>query len=283
MKIFTTANEVSNFLEPLKTSTSSFGFVPTMGALHMGHVSLIKKACKENNIVIVSIYVNPTQFDKKNDLNKYPKNLKKDINILRSLNEDKVVLFTPDNKEIYGARTTKEKFSFGSVENKLEGKFRPGHFEGVATVVKKLLKIVRPDKAYFGEKDFQQLLIIKKLVVAMGARTLIVGCPIFREPNGLAMSSRNSLLTKAELQYASKIYNVLKIVKEKFKESSLEIIKKWVLNEFENDTLFKIEYFEITDSLSLEIATSVNNTKKYRAFISGYIRNVRLIDNIALN
>lgn len=283
MKIFTTANEVSNFLEPLKTSTSSFGFVPTMGALHMGHVSLIKKACKENNIVIVSIYVNPTQFDKKNDLNKYPKNLKKDINILCSLNEDKVVLFTPDNKEIYGARTTKEKFSFGSVENKLEGEFRPGHFEGVATVVKKLLKIVRPDKAYFGEKDFQQLLIIKKLVVAMGARTLIVGCPIFREPNGLAMSSRNSLLTKAELQYASKIYNVLKIVKEKFKESSLEIIKKWVLNEFENDTLFKIEYFEITDSLSLEIATSVNNTKKYRAFISGYIRNVRLIDNIALN
>ena len=283
MKIFTTANEVSNFLEPLKTSTSSFGFVPTMGALHMGHVSLIKKACKENNIVIVSIYVNPTQFDKKNDLNKYPKNLKKDINILCSLNEDKVVLFTPDNKEIYGARTTKEKFSFGGVENKLEGKFRPGHFEGVATVVKKLLNIVRADKAYFGEKDFQQLLIIKKLVVAMGARTQIVGCPIFREPNGLAMSSRNSLLTKAELQYASKIYNVLKIVKEKFKESSLEIIKKWVLNEFENDTLFKIEYFEITDSLSLEIATSVNNTKKYRAFISGYIRNVRLIDNIALN
>ena len=200
-----------------------------------------------------------------------------------SLNEDKVVLFTPDNKEIYGARTTKEKFSFGSVENKLEGEFRPGHFEGVATVVKKLLKIVRPDKAYFGEKDFQQLLIIKKLVVAMGARTLIVGCPIFREPNGLAMSSRNSLLTKAELQYASKIYNVLKIVKEKFKESSLEIIKKWVLNEFENDTLFKIEYFEITDSLNLEIATSVNHSKKYRAFISGYIRNVRLIDNIALN
>ena len=283
MKIFTTANEVSNFLEPLKTSTSSFGFVPTMGALHMGHVSLIKKACKENNIVIVSIYVNPTQFDKKNDLNKYPKNLKKDINILCSLNEDKVVLFTPDNKEIYGARTTKEKFSFGSVENKLEGEFRPGHFEGVATVVKKLLKIVRPDKAYFGEKDFQQLLIIKKLVVAMGARTLIVGCPIFREPNGLAMSSRNSLLTNAELQYASKIYNVLKIVKEKFKESSLEIIKKWVLKEFENDTLFKIEYFEITDSLNLEIATSVNNSKKYRAFISGYIRNVRLIDNIALN
>ena len=283
MKIFTTANEVSNFLEPLKTSTSSFGFVPTMGALHMGHVSLIKKACKENNIVIVSIYVNPTQFDKKNDLNKYPKNLKKDINILCSLNEDKVVLFTPDNKEIYGARTTKEKFSFGSVENKLEGEFRPGHFEGVATVVKKLLKIVRPDKAYFGEKDFQQLLIIKKLVIAMGARTLIVGCPIFREPNGLAMSSRNSLLTNAELQYASKIYNVLKIVKEKFKESSLEIIKKWVLNEFENDTLFKIEYFEITDSLNLEIATSVNNSKKYRAFISGYIRNVRLIDNIALN
>ena len=283
MKIFTTANEVSNFLEPLKTSTSSFGFVPTMGALHMGHVSLIKKACKENNIVIVSIYVNPTQFDKKNDLNKYPKNLKKDINILCSLNEDKVVLFTPDNKEIYGARTTKEKFSFGSVENKLEGEFRPGHFEGVATVVKKLLKIVRPDKAYFGEKDFQQLLIIKKLVIAMGARTLIVGCPIFREPNGLAMSSRNSLLTNAELQYASKIYNVLKIVKEKFKESSLEIIKKWVLKEFENDTLFKIEYFEITDSLNLEIATSVNNSKKYRAFISGYIRNVRLIDNIALN
>ena len=283
MKIFTTANEVSNFLEPLKTSTSSFGFVPTMGALHMGHVSLIKKACKENNIVIVSIYVNPTQFDKKNDLNKYPKNLKKDINILCSLNEDKVVLFTPDNKEIYGARTTKEKFSFGSVENKLEGEFRPGHFEGVATVVKKLLKIVRPDKAYFGEKDFQQLLIIKKLVVDMGARTLIVGCPIFREPNGLAMSSRNSLLTKAEIQYASKIYNILKIVKEKFKESSLEIIKKWVLNEFDNDTLFQIEYFEITDSLNLEIATSVNHLKKYRAFISGYIRNVRLIDNIALN
>jgi pantoate--beta-alanine ligase len=202
---------------------------------------------------------------------------------LCSLNEDKVVLFTPDNKEIYGARTTKEKFSFGSVENKLEGKFRPGHFEGVATVVKKLLKIVCPDKAYFGEKDFQQLLIIKKLVVAIGARTLIVGCPIFREPNGLAMSSRNSLLTKAELQYASKIYNVLKIVKEKFKESSLEIIKKWVLNEFENDTFFKIEYFEITDSLNLEIATSFNHSKKYRAFISGYIRNVRLIDNIALN
>ena len=117
MKIFTTAEEVSNFLEPLKTSTSSFGFVPTMGALHRGHVSLIKKACKENNIVIVSIYVNPTQFDKKNDLNKYPKNLKKDINILCSLNEDKVVLFTPDNKEIYGARTKKEKFSFGSLEN----------------------------------------------------------------------------------------------------------------------------------------------------------------------
>ena len=284
MKVFTTNQSLHSCLASLKTPASSLGFVPTMGALHQGHLSLIKRAIKENETVVVSIFVNPTQFNNAGDLETYPRDLKQDLKRIESIGSlGEIIVYAPSEAAVYGNSVTKEAFDFGGLELQMEGKFRPGHFQGVGTVVQKLLDIVGPTQAYFGEKDFQQLQIIKKLVKMTKANVKIVACPIEREPSGLAMSSRNTRLTTAERSHASKIYDVLKTTKGKFSDTPLDEITQWVADQFEKDAIINLEYFEISEQLTLQPANKIEPQKKYRAFISAYIRNIRLIDNIALN
>ena len=284
MKVFTTNQSLHSCLASLKTPASSLGFVPTMGALHQGHLSLIKRAIKENETVVVSIFVNPTQFNNAGDLETYPRDLKQDLKRIESIGSlGEIIVYAPSEAAVYGNSVTKEAFDFGGLELQMEGKFRPGHFQGVGTVVQKLLDIVGPNQAYFGEKDFQQLQIIKKLVKMTKANVKIVACPIEREPSGLAMSSRNTRLTTAERSHASKIYDVLKTTKGKFSDTPLDEITQWVADQFEKDAIINLEYFEISEQLTLQPANKIEPQKKYRAFISAYIRNIRLIDNIALN
>ena len=214
MKIFNTKQEIKSYLTTQKEEHKTIGFVPTMGALHQGHLSLVKKAKKKNDIVVVSIFVNPTQFDKKEDLTNYPKTIENDTQLLESISCD--VLFFPSVEEIYDHHILSEKFDFDGLEHQMEGKFRPGHFDGVGTIVKTLFKIVAPNKAYFGQKDFQQLQIIKKMVRKNRLNVKIKGCPIFRENDGLAMSSRNTRLSKEQRAAAPFIYKVLKKVRKKF-------------------------------------------------------------------
>ena len=283
MRVFNKNQSLSDFLESLSTQNFSVGFVPTMGALHNGHLSLIKQAIDENDHVIVSIYINPTQFDDKHDLDKYPYNLEEDIKILKTIKNDKLSLFTPSNFEIYGKNISKENFNFEGLDQHMEGKFRPGHFAGVATVVRKLLEVVRPNKAYFGEKDYQQLLIVNKLAELLKFPISIIGCPISRDENGLALSSRNSRLSMDDRLYASIIYKTLLLAKDQLLTTEIANIKASVQEFFLNDPKMELEYFEIVEADNLESTSKINKNTKYRALIAVHISNVRLIDNIALN
>lgn len=283
MKVFDNKRDLSNFLNSLDDQKLSLGFVPTMGALHQGHLGLVNRAAKENDYVIISIYVNPTQFDNKYDLEKYPKTIDQDIDVLKKLEFHNLILFLPSDTEIYSGNFIKDKYDFNGIDNKMEGKYRSEHFDGVATIIKKLFEIVKPNKAYFGEKDYQQLLIVKKLVNILGMPISIVGCPIHRNDQGLALSSRNKRLTLIERSYASRVYKTLLLTKELFQYQELTEIKAWVKEQFLKDSIIDLEYFEIADNLTLTSASIINQSNKYRAFIAVNINNVRLIDNIALN
>ena len=283
MKVFDNKRDLSNFLNSLDDQKLSLGFVPTMGALHQGHLGLVNRAAKENDYVIISIYVNPTQFDNKYDLEKYPRTIDQDIDVLKKLEFHNLILFLPSDTEIYSGNFIKDKYDFNGIDNKMEGKYRSGHFDGVATIIKKLFEIVKPNIAYFGEKDYQQLLIVKKLVNILGMPISIVGCPIHRNDQGLALSSRNKRLTLIERSYASRIYKTLLLTKELFQYQELTEIKAWVKEQFLKDSIIDLEYFEIADNLTLTSASIINQSTKYRAFIAVNINNVRLIDNIALN
>jgi len=239
--IFNNVDKIQLFLNK-NFSDKSIGFVPTMGALHQGHLSLINKAHKENSIVVVSIFINPTQFNNKSDLIKYPKTLKVDVKLLDK--KENVIVFAPSVDEIYPAGEKSESFDFGGLELEMEGKFRPGHFNGVGTVVKRLFEIVNPTKAYFGEKDFQQLQIIKKMVLTLKIPVNIVSCPIYRESSGLAMSSRNELLSTKNRSEASFIHKCLQKVKSDFKNQSIKDIYEFVKNTFKSYPFFKLEYFK---------------------------------------
>ena len=278
MEIFKTKSELKKYLSDLRQKKISIGFVPTMGALHQGHLSLISHGKNKNDIMVVSIFVNPTQFDNKEDLEKYPKTLENDIKLLESVNCD--VLYTPTADEIYDDNVVSEKFDFNGLEHQMEGKFRDGHFDGVGTIVKKLLEIVTPGKAYFGEKDFQQLQIIKKLVEKHQLPVKIKGRPIFREDDGLAMSSRNARLTKEHREEAPFIYKTLKKAKKKAGTKNVQEITKWVLKQFEKNPLLELEYFTIAEEETLETAKDINPNKEYRGFIAVYAGKIRLIDNI---
>ena len=280
MKIFNTKQEIKSYLTTQKEEHKTIGFVPTMGALHQGHLSLVKKAKKKNDIVVVSIFVNPTQFDKKEDLTNYPKTIENDTQLLESISCD--VLFFPSVEEIYDHHILSEKFDFDGLEHQMEGKFRPGHFDGVGTIVKTLFKIVAPNKAYFGQKDFQQLQIIKKMVRKNRLNVKIKGCPIFRENDGLAMSSRNTRLSKEQRAAAPFIYKVLKKVRKKFGPENIIELNEWVENQFKMHPFFKLEYFTIADEKSLETIKNRESNKKYRAFIAVFAGKIRLIDNIKL-
>jgi len=279
MLVFAKIKSVQQKIESLKKGTS-IGFVPTMGALHQGHLSLIKRAKKENDIVIVSIFVNPTQFDKQEDLINYPKTIDKDLSLLKSVYCD--VVFAPSATEIYSNNIKSQTFDFDGLEFQMEGKFREGHFNGVGTIVKRLFEIVKPTKAYFGEKDFQQLQIIRNMVKKHHIPVKIVGCDIFREEDGLAMSSRNARLTQEHRKVAPFIYKTLKEAKVKFgTENALDVIS-WVESEFKKQPLLELEYFEIAAEDTLLTIKDKDPKQKFRAFIAVFAEKIRLIDNISL-
>ncbi|NEW80448.1 MAG: pantoate--beta-alanine ligase [Gelidibacter sp.] len=279
MLIFTKIKSLQQEIKSLKDGTT-IGFVPTMGALHEGHLSLVENAKKENDIVVVSIFVNPTQFDNTDDLINYPKTIEKDLSLLKSFNCD--IVFTPTPEEIYADNIKSESFDFDGLEFQMEGKFRAGHFNGVGTIVERLFEIVKPHKAYFGEKDFQQIQIIRKMAEKKNLPVQIISCPIHREKDGLAMSSRNTRLTEVQRAAASFIYETLKKAKIQFGTKNASDVLKWVENEFKNHPLFTLEYFEIADEETLLPVKTKNPTKKYRAFIAVFAGKVRLIDNIRL-
>lgn len=279
MLIFTEIKSLQQEIKSLKNG-ATIGFVPTMGALHGGHLSLVEMAKKENDFVVVSIFVNPTQFDNADDLINYPKTIEKDLSLLKSFNCD--IVFTPTPEEIYEDNIKSQSFDFDGLEYQMEGKFRAGHFNGVGTIVERLFEIVKPHKAYFGEKDYQQIQIIRKMTEKKNLPVQIISCPIHREKDGLAMSSRNTRLTKEQREAAPFIYETLKKAKIKFGTKNASEVVKWVENEFKNHPLFNLEYFEIADEETLLPVETKNPTKKYRAFIAVFAGKVRLIDNISL-
>ncbi len=282
MHLFDHKKELTSFLLAERNKNRTIGLVPTMGALHEGHISLVKKALEENDRVVVSIFVNPTQFDKKDDLEKYPRNLDRDLALLGSVSE-KIIVFVPSVDEIYGDDIKSQSYEFDGLDKVMEGKFRQGHFDGVGTIVELFLRNVSPDKAYFGEKDFQQLQIIRKMADFKKLKCKIIGCPIEREPHGLAMSSRNERLSKTTREKASFIYETLQTAKSKFGTESATKITDWAKEEFEKNPLFELEYFQIADEDTLTPMLKKQNDTKYRAFIAVYADGVRLIDNLRLN
>lgn len=254
-----------------------------MGALHHGHLSLVNFGLNDNDFVVVSIFVNPTQFNNVEDLKKYPRTLERDVKLLKTVAEEEIIVYAPTVEDIYADNVTSKTFTFGGLENEMEGAFRPGHFDGVGTIVKRLLEIVKPQKAYFGQKDFQQLQIVKKLVEIHKIPTEIVGCPIFRADDGLAMSSRNERLTSKHRAAAPFIFKTLKSAKLKFGTESALKVTEWVTKQFENNNLLELEYFLIADVETLKPVKRKSTKKTYRAFIAAYAGDIRLIDNIALN
>ena len=282
MQIFKEKGTLSSLILTFKKDHFSIGFVPTMGALHQGHISLVAQALKACDKVIVSIFVNPTQFDNPSDLQKYPRTLDNDVELLSALSQD-VIVFAPNPAEIYGEEIVSEHFTFDGLEDQMEGKFRKGHFNGVGTVVKKLFEIVQPDKAFFGEKDFQQLQIIRKLVEKNNLNIEIIGCPIDREGSGLARSSRNERLAPEQRLKARFLYETLTRVRQDFGTKSATEITHWVEDQFNANPELKLEYFEIADVETLQTIEETRDGKKYRAFIAAYSGEIRLIDNIALN
>jgi pantoate--beta-alanine ligase len=242
----------------------------------------MQRSMAENEYTVVSIFVNPTQFNNPEDLAKYPRTLEEDINKISGLNPE-IIIYAPNADDIYDGPPVSQFFDFDGLENQMEGKFRPGHFNGVGTIVKRLFEIVEPTNAYFGEKDFQQLQIIRKMVSKNNLKTNVIGCQIYREANHLAMSSRNALLTDKEKKEASIIYKTLVEAKAKFETNSAAETEKWVAESFEKNTTFKLEYFQIADEETLLPCIIKNKNEKYRAFIAVFVNNIRLIDTISLN
>ncbi|TXE13163.1 pantoate--beta-alanine ligase [Seonamhaeicola algicola] len=283
MEVYNKKQEISAKINLFKAENLNIGLVPTMGALHNGHLALVERALKENDKVVVSIFVNPTQFDNSTDLEKYPRTLPEDVKLLKTLSENNILVYAPTVDDVYEGNTVAEAYDFDGLEHEMEGKFRHGHFNGVGTIVKRLFEITTPHNAYFGEKDFQQLQIIKKLVEKHNIPVKITGCPIYRESSGLAMSSRNTRLKPAYLKAAPFIYKTLKDAKKHFGTKSASKVTEWVENEFSNHTILKLEYFIIADAKTLKPVNRKYKNKAYRAFIAVYADDIRLIDNIALN
>ena len=279
---FNTQNELISYLNSVSNQTTSIGFVPTMGALHEGHLSLLEESLKNNSINVISIFVNPTQFNNAEDLSKYPKTIEKDIEKINTIS-DSIIVFAPSVEDIYGGKTVSQHFDFDGLENQMEGKFRPGHFDGVGTIVKRLFEIVKPTNAYFGEKDFQQLQIIKKMVQKTKLPVNVIGCPIYREANGLAMSSRNERLSNEERKEAAIIFKTISQSRKLFKTKSAAAVTSFVVKTFAKSPNFKLEYFQIADEATLLPCIRKNKAKKYRAFIAVFVNKIRLIDTISLN
>ena len=281
MLVFDKKANLKAYLLGFTNNKSTIGFVPTMGALHDGHLSLMNFSLQINTITVVSIFVNPTQFNNPEDLEKYPRTLPKDLEKIKNLNTE-IVVYAPDVSDIYKGKTSTKSFKYDGLEHVMEGEHRPGHFDGVGTIVKKLFDIVNPTNAYFGEKDFQQLAIIKKMVEKEQLNVKIIGCPIFRETNGLAMSSRNERLSKPERQNAAVIFKTLQEAKKLFVTKSAKEVTEFVAKIFLKVEGITLEYFEIADESTLLSCVRKNKNKNYRAFIAVFVNNIRLIDNISL-
>lgn len=277
MKSFSTVVELREALLPLRDKT--IGFVPTMGALHQGHISLVERARKECDTVVVSVFVNPTQFNDKNDLKNYPRTPEADAAMLEAAGVD-FVLF-PSVEEIYPEPDTRV-FDFGLVDKVMEGATRPGHFNGVAQVVSRLFAIVEPTKAYFGEKDFQQIAVIRAMVAQLGLTLEIVDCPIIRDVDGLARSSRNTLLTPEHRAAAPHIYEVLSAATQKLDSMTPQQLTEWVISEVENNPLLKVIYFQAVDALSLQQVENWSDSDRIQGCIAVQAGQIRLIDNIKL-
>lgn len=273
MKIIESVKELQKYSAIEFSKGKTIGCVPTMGALHQGHLSLIKRAHDENDIVFCSIFVNPVQFNNADDLVKYPRTIEADIELVKDYVD---YLFVPTVEEIFPYKPT-ETYDFGSVANVMEGAARPGHFNGVGVIVRRLLDWIRPDKAYFGEKDFQQISVIKELCKQCRILTEIVPCPIVREPNGLAMSSRNRRLSEHEFSTAA---NIHKILCESTKIEDLQLVKSFVAENIAKIPEFKLDYFEMADAETLLPVENFNDAEHIMGFITVFVGEVRLIDNI---
>jgi len=282
MEVLKNKKTLQDFIERQKEMGKRIGFAPTMGALHKGHLSLYEEARKENDLVISSIFVNPTQFNNPEDLEKYPRDINRDILILQNSGLVDAV-YTPEVEDIYPEKTESQHYDFDGLENEMEGKSRPGHFDGVGTVVEELFRQIQPDNAYFGEKDFQQLAIIKKMVEKKKLPIKIKGVPIYRAENGLALSSRNQRLHEDRKETSKVIFETLKKVNNWFKTNTIPEIKEKVKEVFDQQHGMKLEYFLIADEETLKETDSFHKDRSFRAFIVVVVDGVRLIDNMHLS
>ena len=279
MPKLTTIAELSLF-QRQKRMYRSWGLVPTMGSLHQGHLQLITKAFEENRVTFVTIFVNPTQFDNKGDLNNYPSSINSDLQKIQAIDPN-ICVFVPSVETIYPNGATVKKYDLQGLDKLMEGRHRPGHFDGVATVVERLFTLIQPDVAYFGQKDFQQLQIVSLLAESMGIK--ICSLPTVREQNGLAMSSRNLRLSTERREEAKLIYEILGWVKSNFSSHSIVELKEMVIQKLSKTPVFELEYFEIASEKNLKSDNSKVEGESYRAFIAVVVDGVRLIDNMSLN
>ena len=279
MPKLTTIAELSLF-QRQKRKYRSWGLVPTMGSLHQGHLQLITKAFEENRVTFVTIFVNPTQFDNKEDLNNYPSSINSDLQKIQAIDPN-ICVFVPSVETIYPNGATVKKYDLQGLDKLMEGRHRPGHFDGVATVVERLFTLIQPDVAYFGQKDFQQLQIVSLVAESMGIK--ICSLPTVREQNGLAMSSRNLRLSTERREEAKLIYEILGWVKSNFSSHSIVDLKEMVIQKLSKTPVFELEYFEIASEKNLKSDNSKVEGESYRAFIAVVVDGVRLIDNMSLN
>ena len=279
MKVVKTKEEIEFELVNARKLGKTVGFIPTMGALHLGHLNLVKRSVKECDFTVVSIYVNPTQFNNQEDLAKYPRDFKGDAKMLSEVNCD--LLFCPINIVMYPNGLNVLKIDLDGLDNIMEGEFRPGHFDGVVTIVNRFFEMIKPNKAYFGEKDFQQLLVVKKVALCFSDDIEIVPCEIEREESGLAMSSRNRRLNERDKNIAKKLSTVLYSLKSKIKKTAPELLEEKSKYELESTVGLNLEYLKILDENSLKLDFKDVNPK-LRAFVAAEIGGVRLLDNMRL-
>lgn len=280
MEVIEQVSALRAIVTALRCGGKRIGFVPTMGALHEGHLQLLRASARENDITICSVFVNPTQFNNASDYKLYPRTLEQDISLLQTVGCD--YLFAPSAEEIYPQQSVLQ-FSFGALEAVMEGAHRPGHFNGVATVVSKLFHMVQPHKAYFGQKDLQQVAIVRQLVRALSFDLELVCYPTVREADGLAMSSRNKRLTDAQRQQAPQLYKALQLAAANLQQKSIEAIKSEVAQQLQQVEELKLEYFEIADPHTLQPLQDVSGQEEVALCIAAFLGEVRLIDNMLVN
>ena len=280
MLVFRDISTLQNHLSNLKSKEKIIGFIPTMGALHNGHLSLVSKSVSQNDFTVVSIFINPTQFNNVDDLKTYPSDIDKDLELLRSIS-DEIIVFNPEPNELYSGDIRLDNFNFNGLDKYMEGKFRGDHFVGVATVVSKLFSLIKADNTYFGEKDFQQLRIIENLIKEKNFSTKLIRCETIRSEDGLALSSRNNQLNFSSKKIATNLFKALNFAKEKIDVLSINEIEQKISDNLSNFKEIKLEYFVIADEQNLK-PIKYKQTEKYRAFIAAYVSGVRLIDNVKL-